>query len=133
MDSSADALNSAPTRDDLRRYEALLAALRQLGSAVIAFSGGVDSSFLLHAAKEAMGDRVLAVTATSPTYPRSEREEASRLAGSWGVAHRLIQSNELEIPGFSSNQLLMTIPWTRGGAPVPSDACPGPVSVLRWR
>ena len=103
MDSSADTRNDAPTRDDLRRYEALLAALRRMGSAVIAFSGGVDSSFLLHAAKEAMGERVLAVTATSPTYPRSEREEASRLARSWGVAHRLVESNELEIPGFSAN------------------------------
>jgi len=103
VDSSADKLHSAPTPDDLRRYEAMLEELRRMGSAVVAFSGGVDSSFLLHAAKEAMGDRVLAVTATSPTYPRTEREEASRLARSWGVAHRLVESNELEIPGFSAN------------------------------
>ncbi len=74
-----------------------------MGSAVVAFSGGVDSSFLLHAAKEAMGERVLAVTATSPTYPRSEREEASRLAALVGGRHRLVESNELEIPGFSAN------------------------------
>ncbi|MBW6504443.1 ATP-dependent sacrificial sulfur transferase LarE [bacterium] len=74
-----------------------------MGSAVVAFSGGVDSAFLLYAVKEAMGERVLAVTATSPTYPRSEREEAVRLARSWGVRHRLVESNELEIPGFSAN------------------------------
>ena len=103
MDSSADTGGGAPTPDDLRRYAELLASLRDMGSVVVAFSGGVDSAFLLHAAKQAIGDRVLAVTATSPTYPRSEREEASRLARSWGVAHRLVESNELEIPGFSGN------------------------------
>jgi len=103
VDSSADKRKDAPTPDDLHRYEAMLAELRRMGSAVVAFSGGVDSSFLLYAAKVAMGTRVLAVTATSPTYPRSEREEAMRLARSWGVAHRLVESNELEIPGFSSN------------------------------
>jgi len=103
VDSSVEIGNGAPSRDDLRRYEALLSSLRSMGSAVIAFSGGVDSAFLLHAAKEALGDRVLAVTATSPTYPGSEREEAVRLARSWGVRHRLVESNELEIPGFSAN------------------------------
>lgn len=88
---------------DLERYEALLSILRKMGSAVIAFSGGVDSSFLLHAAKEALGGRLLAVTATSPTYPASEREAAESLAKAWGVEHRIVVSDELEIPGFAEN------------------------------
>jgi uncharacterized protein len=79
--------------------------LTGMGSVVVAFSGGVDSTFLLHQACSVLGaDRVLALTATSPTYPLHEQEESRRLAASLGVRQLLIESNELEIPGFAENR-----------------------------
>ncbi len=81
----------------------LQAFLRRYDNAVIAFSGGVDSTFLARAAKEIYGDNLLLVTATSSTYPYYELEEAKSLARQLGISHRIIVSEELDIPGYSDN------------------------------
>jgi uncharacterized protein len=71
---------------------------------IVAYSGGVDSTFLLKVARDTLGDRnVIAVTALSPLYPERELRGAKEVAQKLGVKHLLIESNELKIEGFSKN------------------------------
>lgn len=100
-ESSAAAGGKRSVRE---KFSALKASLAGMESVLIAFSGGVDSTFLLKAAFDELGPhRTAALTATSPTYPEKEFKEAGRLAKRIGARHIVIDSNELEIPDFSEN------------------------------
>ncbi|MFA5820034.1 MAG: ATP-dependent sacrificial sulfur transferase LarE [Bacteroidales bacterium] len=85
------------------KLEILKARLEDYKSAVIAFSGGVDSTFLARVAKDVFGENLLLITATSSTYPFYELEEAKSLALLLGIKHKIIVSEEIDIPGYSDN------------------------------
>ncbi|MDD5170758.1 MAG: ATP-dependent sacrificial sulfur transferase LarE [Syntrophales bacterium] len=77
--------------------------IKELGSLAVAYSGGVDSTFLMKVAHEVIGDRAIAVTARSSTFPEREFREAADFTRAEGIRHIVIQSEELDIEGFSDN------------------------------
>jgi len=86
-----------------RKWAHLKSLLQDMQSAVLAYSGGVDSSLLLRAASEVMGSRLIAVTAVSETYPAGELSSAEEFARSQGVMHRVLRTEELGSESFVRN------------------------------
>lgn len=85
------------------KFEHLKAYLQELGSVAVAFSSGVDSTFLLKVAHDVLGDHVIAVTAQSCSFPQRELNEAKAFCKKEGIRHFICESEELEIEGFSKN------------------------------
>ena len=85
------------------KWDHLKSLLREMQLAVLAYSGGVDSSLLLRAASEVLGPHLIAVTAVSETYPPLELAAAKEFASSLGVTHRILRTEELGIEEFARN------------------------------
>ena len=90
-------------QEALIKEEDLKAYFRQLKSVAVAFSGGVDSTYLLKTAHDTLGDQVIAVTAKSCSFPERELKEALHFCEKEGIRHFVCESEELDIEGFSHN------------------------------
>jgi uncharacterized protein len=90
----------------ISRLDSLKNEVKAMGSAAVAFSGGVDSTFLLKIASEVLGDNVIAVTLKSPSFPKREIENAVSIAEQFNIKHLIIESREFENPDFIKNDSL---------------------------
>jgi pyridinium-3,5-biscarboxylic acid mononucleotide sulfurtransferase len=85
------------------KLTALRARLRELGSVLVCYSGGIDSAFVLAVATEELGERAVGMTAVSPSLPQSEKDDAARIALALGATHRFVDSNELARDAYVKN------------------------------
>src|SRR5258705_5693403 len=86
-----------------RKEQAIRDTLASLESVIVAYSGGVDSSYLAYIASRTLGDCAVAVTADSPSYPERHRNLAIQIARDFGLRHEIIHTSELEKPEYRAN------------------------------
>jgi uncharacterized protein len=96
-------MTSPATDAPAEKEHALRDALASLDSVIVAYSGGVDSAYLAYVASRTLGDRAVAVTADSPSYPERHRELAIRIARDFGLRHEIIHTSELDRPEYRAN------------------------------
>ena len=87
----------------IEKERALGETLASLGSVIVAYSGGVDSAYLAYMASRTLGDRAVAVTADSPSYPDRHRRLAMQIARDFGLRHEIIQTHELDVAEYRAN------------------------------
>ena len=92
-----------PTKEQLEKYKKLKNYLASFQGVAVAFSSGVDSALLLYAAKEALGDRAIAVTAASGAFPKRELAEAKEFCAEHGILQEIVEFREMEVEGFREN------------------------------
>ncbi len=86
-----------------QKLDRLREILGGMDSVVVAYSGGIDSTFVLKIAQEQLQERAVAVTAVSPTFPSIELEQAQRVAAEIGAQHEIVQTDQLKMPEFARN------------------------------
>ncbi|MFO0612067.1 MAG: ATP-dependent sacrificial sulfur transferase LarE [Polyangiaceae bacterium] len=90
-----------PTAD--RALAALESMFREMGAAIVCYSGGVDSALMLAIATRALGDKAIGMTAVSPSLARADLDDATSLAERIGAVHRLVESHEIDDPSYQRN------------------------------